>query len=281
VPRLLTTGAPVRTKEQLDMHVIFYRHRHGASRVGEMLGRTPRRLLATLGVAAVALALGAPASSADERVSSPPLGSRLQVGHRSFYVSPEGSDAASGTSPAHALRTLAAASTLPLGPGDRLLLLSGGHFEGELTVSSSGTRQAPIEVASYGGQRRPSLTGGCIELDGSWIVLTSVRVHGCRAGVLSSGQHDTVAGILADHNMYGVEIAADAGYDKVLRSRLVHNAVMAPDTPGPFDDYGADGVVVRGVRAEIAYNTFRDQIAPSPDFGHDGAAIEIFGAVGT
>jgi hypothetical protein len=40
-------------------------------------------------------------------------------------------------------------------------------------------------------------------------------------------------------------------------------------------------MVVQGDNTEVAYNTITDNWAPSPDFGTDGSAVEIYGGVGT
>lgn len=204
---------------------------------------------------------------------------------RVFYVSPKGNDAAPGTSKNRALRTLAAASALSLRAGDQLLLERGARFTGTLTVTSSGTRRAPIQIGAYGRGKQPTVSGVadgfCVHLAGSYLTISAVRVHSCKVGVHSSGQNNVVREIVADHNMYGVEIADGANSNKVLDSRLVDNTTMAPNTPGRYDDYGANGVVVRGDRAEIARNFIAGHDAPSADFGRDGAAIEIYGAIGT
>ena len=53
-----------------------------------------------------------------------------------YYVSPAGDDRAAGTSPDAPLRTLAAASRLDLGPGDRVLLQGGATHAGPLRLDA-------------------------------------------------------------------------------------------------------------------------------------------------
>jgi hypothetical protein len=69
-----------------------------------------------------------------------------------YYVSPSGNDAATGTSPATAWRTLGRASAATLAPGYRLLLQGGKTFVGQLTLDArdAGSGSDPVTVGSYG-----------------------------------------------------------------------------------------------------------------------------------
>jgi hypothetical protein len=70
-----------------------------------------------------------------------------------YYVSPTGDDAAAGTSPVAAWRTLSRASSAVLPPGTRLLLRGGKRFTGQLTLDhrDAGRASAPVMIGSYGG----------------------------------------------------------------------------------------------------------------------------------
>ena len=78
-----------------------------------------------------------------------------------YYVSPDGDDRAAGTSPDAPLRTLAAASRLELGPGDRLLLEGGARHPGSLLLDADdvGTPVRPIQIGTY-GRGRAVVDGG-------------------------------------------------------------------------------------------------------------------------
>ncbi len=69
-----------------------------------------------------------------------------------YYVSPSGNDAAAGTSPATAWRTLRRTSQAILRPGDRLLLQGGQLFPGQLTIGpgDAGEAARPLLIGSYG-----------------------------------------------------------------------------------------------------------------------------------
>ena len=70
-----------------------------------------------------------------------------------YYLSPSGNDAAAGTSPSTAWRSLGRASRADLKPGNRLLLQGGSEFSGQLTLSprDDGLAGRPVVVGSYGG----------------------------------------------------------------------------------------------------------------------------------
>jgi hypothetical protein len=69
-----------------------------------------------------------------------------------YYLSPSGNDAAAGTSPAHAWRSLGRASRAILKPGTRLLLRGGSEFTGQLTLNErdAGNAARPVVIGSYG-----------------------------------------------------------------------------------------------------------------------------------
>ena len=78
-----------------------------------------------------------------------------------YYVSPDGDDGAAGTSPDAPLRSLAAASRLELGPGDRVLLRGGATHPGPLRLDADdvGTPARPVRIGSY-GPGRATIDGG-------------------------------------------------------------------------------------------------------------------------
>ena len=116
----------------------------------------------------------------------------------------------------------------------------------------------------------------------SYVTLQDFHVNNCATdGIYSDGVNNIITGVEASHNIQGIEIGEHAKNNKVLRNHLHHNDKMWPNTPGEFDDSGAVGMVVTGDNTEVAYNTMTDNIAASVDFGSDGAAVEIYGGIGT
>src|SRR6266568_5346199 len=99
--------------------------------------------LAAVGALLLAASLG-PACAASQSA-------RASTG-LAYYVSPTGDDAADGTSPATAWRTLSRATAAQLAPGAQLLLEGGARFTGPLafTREDAGDPSDPVYVGAYG-----------------------------------------------------------------------------------------------------------------------------------
>lgn len=78
---------------------------------------------------------------------------------QTYYVSPSGSDAADGLTPATAWATLDKVSTTAYTPGASILFERGGQWRGRLTASSSGSPLAPITYGAYGAGAKPTFYG--------------------------------------------------------------------------------------------------------------------------
>ncbi len=202
-----------------------------------------------------------------------------------YYVdSQHGSDARRGTTPRLAWRTLRRVSSAALHPGDRILLRRGGHWSGELAISANATADSPIRVSAYGRGPRPALTegdsGACVGLEGDDIRVSGLTVRSCRwAGVAISGRGDAIEHSFIAHNVAGVYVRAGSDGARVMGNQIVDNDRMSVLTRDPRDDdSGAFGVLLNGDRADVAHNTISDSYAFSYDYGHDGSAIEVYGA---
>lgn len=114
-------------------------------------------------VATVLVLAGAPAlpaqAAAPHAVKTWPGNSPNPGGGRDYYIDgTAGRDAAAGTSPATAWRTLGKANARTFQPGDRILLKAGTQWQNEqLWPKGSGRAGAPITISAYGdaGARRP------------------------------------------------------------------------------------------------------------------------------
>jgi hypothetical protein len=199
----------------------------------------------------------------------------------SYYVdSILGDDAAAGTTPRTAWRTLARAARAPLAAGDRLLLRRGGRWAGPLAIAAAGTAEAPIVVGTYGAGPRPVVDGGdhCVALSGPYVVVDGLRVENCWAGVELEGGFETVRNVVAAHNVAGVRVAPAATDARVVENVLVDNNRMSVLTRTPTDDdSGAFGILLQGDRTVVARNRISGSDAFSYDFGRDGSAIEVYG----
>lgn len=139
-------------------------------------------------VAAIASVLVAAFVTAQRHIETsvfgtPATGSRPPA--VTYYVSPAGNNAASGTSPQSAWRTLARASRAVLRPGDRLLLRGRQRFSGQLTIgrADGGSARRPVLIGSYGTGRATisSPANGILVDDTSWITISGLLIVGRRA----------------------------------------------------------------------------------------------------
>ena len=199
-----------------------------------------------------------------------------------YYLdSDHGDDGNPGTSAAEAWRTLDKASQAPLAPGDRLLLKRGGSWTGSLELSQSGTSDLPIVIGAYGSGNLPRIHGGssCLVLAGSYLVLREIHADRCVwAGIQIGGAANRVEESLITGNVVGIQVRPGATDNRILRNELRDNNRMSVLTQSPTDDdSGAFGVLLQGDGTEVAHNTISGSDAFSYDYGHDGAAVEVYG----
>lgn len=206
------------------------------------------------------------------------------VGKTYYLDSRSGNDAAAGTRPGAAWRSLARANATPLQPGDRLLLRRGAVWAEPLVLEANGTAQRRIVVGAYGRGGRPLIRGGstCVQLGGSFVRVTSLHVDGCSwAGISVSGDFDTIDHSLVSHNAAGIEIRPESNSAQVAFNDVVDNDRMSVLTQTPSDDdSGAFGILIRGDGARVTHNRISGSDAFSYDYGRDGAAVEIYGGRG-
>ena len=81
-------------------------------------------------------------------------------GNNQYHVdSVGGNDASDGLSPATAWKSLRRVNGMKFAPGDRILLMSGSRFPGQLKPHGSGSEAAPIIIDRYGQGERPCIDG--------------------------------------------------------------------------------------------------------------------------
>ncbi len=78
---------------------------------------------------------------------------------QTYYVSPDGNDDNSGTSPGEAWASLNKVDSTDFTPGSSILFQDGGNWYGNLTATSSGTPGDPITYGSYGSGANPIFWG--------------------------------------------------------------------------------------------------------------------------
>ena len=84
-----------------------------------------------------------------------------------YYVSPSGSDSASGTSTSAPWRTIGRVNSQKLHAGDKILFKGGSSFNGSLSVPSSegGTSSNAVVFSTYGSGRATINSGGSTGID--------------------------------------------------------------------------------------------------------------------
>lgn len=88
-----------------------------------------------------------------------------------YYVSSsKGDDASSGTSEAQPWRSLARVSSFPLQAGDNVVLTAGSVWREPLTITRSGSENAPITVTSAGGGPRARIDAGGVSPYGVGVI---------------------------------------------------------------------------------------------------------------
>lgn len=154
-------------------------------------------------------------------------------GPPTYYLSPAGNDAATGTTPGSAWRTLSKASTAVLRPGSRLLLEGGKRFTGQLRLSQrdGGNPGRPVTIGTYGRGRATIVSphgDGIVLFDTAGIGISNLIVRGGSARPAGAGI-----------NLYSSEPANR----KLSYVRIDHVDVS----------HFADGIAVGGVNAGAGF----------------------------
>ncbi|MCW2144128.1 carbohydrate-binding domain-containing protein [Actinoplanes cyaneus] len=213
---------------------------------------------------------------------------------KTYYVDRTAPAGGNGLSTSAAWDSIADVNAAALKPGDTVLFRSGQTWTGaNLTITAAGTSSARITVGSYGGSVLPIFDGGGgttgtagshpITVAGAFVTVQDVLVRNGgtsdKTGLAVTGDDVLVQRVTASGNAIGVQAYDGADRLRVTGSTLSNNkTVIAPS--GGDDDYGASGVVVLSAAGvEVDHNTISGNVGTSPDFGFDGSAVEVFGAV--
>lgn len=225
----------------------------------------------------------------------------LATAHRAdakiYYVSPTGSDAASGTI-ASPWRTVRRVDNSSAGAGDTVLFQGGATFsDATLMPPRGGTDAAPVTFSSY-GSGQATLTRGAW-LDGtSHVRITALTVDGGNAagsaGVSSAhGGSGTTDVVVSDCKLVNVEIGVslanrgDANW--VVRNTLIQHTAdsgiisVAHDSTFDHDTildsglsstitWGKHGIYAKGPNETITNNTISG-------FSADGVSVRYRNAV--
>ncbi|MCS6951220.1 MAG: right-handed parallel beta-helix repeat-containing protein [Bryobacteraceae bacterium] len=173
------------------------------------------------------------------------LAAALLASGATYYVDCEsGSDAAAGTSPQAAWRTLQKVAVTTFVPGDSILLRRGTRCQGILWPKGSGAEGRPIRISAYGSGALPLIEAGgqeaAIKLyDQQYWHVENLHTRGGNPyGVVVSG----TAGVLRHFRLRNLLVEDVGGQVKTKASGLV--AVLAPESLR-MEDVVIDGVTAR------------------------------------
>jgi hypothetical protein len=216
-----------------------------------------------------------------------------------YYVSPSGSDAASGTSTADAWQTVAQVDRAKLKPGDEVLFQGGATFADDTLMpgwgeGASGTSASPISFGSYGqGQARitqgvwfrsaenlafqnlilggeSGFAGAGFQGDGEGITILHMTIEHAALGINAEGDDWTIADNTIDQTgdsgmLLGYTAGAPgepAGGDNFL----VTGNTITNTGLNPADTYGTHGIYDKVTNSTITDNTISH-------FNDDGVSV--------
>jgi hypothetical protein len=232
-----------------------------------------------------------------------------------YYIDCSGNDAADGTSPETAWRTLAKAQAAQLAPGDSLLFRRGCAWTvgtpQRLTFHWHGTEAAPITIGAYGAGAAPLIRADargastyeaivlvsgrhlsidslaaeavnpyrdvtCVYLDGS-----GAR-QGWYSGFTVTGHHITLTGLDLAHLAVGVFLTAGSHHVRLLASSF-HDLDTFTRIYHAGGAFGSVGVLLQGSDNEVAGNTFQfersaTECRAGPKLYNYSTPFEVFNA---
>ena len=223
-----------------------------------------------LAVLLLALLAGATTGRAGERVSY-------------FVDCEEGSDAAAGTSPAGAWRSLAPVSSLAPAPGAAVHLRRGCRWEGRLRVRAGGTPEEPVLYTTYGEGAAPVVAnpgGGAgkpaLDVRAAHVIIDGLAVAdvpGPGIWIRPGADHVVVRDV--EVSDAGIGVRSDASASRITRA-YVHDLHMVVNTPGGDDDFGASCFWFTSGPVELSHSLGQRCRAPSHDYGYDGGFVEAW-----
>jgi hypothetical protein len=227
--------------------------------------------LATL-IGSLAIPAAATASPVKPRAHGPAAHVSVapaRIAARTYYVSPSGSDSSSGTSPAHAWRTVHRVNLARLAPGDGVLFQSGRTFSDDaLMPAGSGALGAPIVFGSY-GRGQATITRGVWFVDADRLTFDRLAL-----GPMAGLQGGNDGGRRADDiRVQRCTISLTAGNPAPAINATGDNWTIAGNTVA---NVGNSGMLLTGDSYTIIGNTIdRTGLDRALDYGKHGIYLKV------
>jgi len=231
----------------------------------------------------------------------------LSVFAKNYYVDPSSSGSNQGTltDPWKSIADIPEYVNYFL-PGDTVFFKRGQQYSGTISINSSGSSLAPIVFMPYGSGNAPvfqyNLANNTEPMIYNRIVIrlyqaNYIVIDGFELtdGTMSETDHTITAHVgygvytyNCSHNIFknltitrlGAGVGLDGGNDNTVTYCNISNLRMIINTPDvAWDDFGANGIIVKGSDNTISHNQIKECWGPSYDYQMDGGAIEMYGAI--
>ena len=179
------------------------------------------------------------------------LVSNTGAGQNTYFVSPDGNDAADGLSVKTAWKSIDKVNTIVFQPGDRILFEAGGVFHGQLKPQGSGSQEQPIVMSSFGGCGRPVIDLGSAE--GAGILLENVSYWEIRGMEVTSHAPYKIG-----TGRQGIVVTASGqGHSLrhfVIKDNYIHDIWGQMGGHGKYVGYYSSGILVRILRDRASFS---------------------------
>ncbi len=161
---------------------------------------------------------------------------------KSYFISPDGDDNASGLSLKTAWKSLEKVNQTTFLPGDRVLFESGGVWYGQLQPKGSGEKGKPITLSSYGEKGKPVINIGSAEGAGirlfnqSWWEIHNMEITSGAPAELGVGRQGIAIIVKGDgQHMEGI----------VIKNNYIHDIWGQLGGRGEYVGYYSTAILVR------------------------------------
>ena len=161
---------------------------------------------------------------------------------KTYFVSPQGDDSASGLSIETAWKSLDKVNSIVFQAGDKVLFQAGQEWKGQLKLKGSGTEKAPILLSGYGGPEKPIINIGEAEGAGirfenqSWWIVDGLEVTSGAQPILGIGRQGIVA-IVRGENMQAEGI--------IVRNCYIHDIWGQLGGDSEFVGYNSCAILIQ------------------------------------